>query len=134
MQTGSISLVVCVLSALVGGYLSQGNGGSMADGVWTLLATVPGVLIPTMILAMMPPKPAPMWSVPMLGGTMIRALIVLTIGLAVYMLAGPSKVIFFMTMLVALMITLILDVASVLSLIQKHTPSVSPAADAEGIS
>lgn len=126
--------MVCVLAALVGGYLSLGRGGSMSDGYWTLLATVPGVLIPTMIIAMMPPKPAPMWSVPMLAGTLIRALIVFTIGLAIYVLAGPSKVIFFLTMLSALMITLILDVASVLSLIQKHMPGNMPTVDAEGIS
>ncbi len=134
IQTGLIALVVCVIVAFVGGLISQQRGGEFTDGLWSLLAMIPGILIPMGILLMMPAKIAPEWSVPVLAGTMIRALTVLTIGIAIYMIAGPERVVFFLTMLTALMVTLIIDVASVLSLIQKHTPGMSQAIDAEGIS
>ena len=134
VRTGSIALVVCVLIALIGGMIAQQRGGVMNDGLWSMAATIPGVLIPMGILLAMPAKNAPEWSVPVLAGTMIRALTVLTIGMAIYMIASPDRVVFFLTMLSALMVTLIIDVASVLSLIQKHTPGMTPAVDAEGIS
>ncbi|MBL4698773.1 MAG: hypothetical protein JKX70_08055 [Phycisphaerales bacterium] len=134
IRTGLMAMVVCVIVAFVGGIIAQQRGGVMADGLWSMLATIPGVLIPMGILMVIPAKNAPDWSVPVLAGTMIRALTVLTIGIAIYMIAGPERVIFFLTMLTALMVTLIIDVASVLSLIQKHTPGMSQAIDAEGIS
>lgn len=134
IQTGLIALVVCVVCAIVGGLISQSRGGAMSDGVWTLIATIPGVLIPMGILMMMPPKEPGAWSVPVLGGTMVRALTVLTIGMAVYMLIGPAKVVFFLTLLVALMITLVIDVTSVLSLIQRHPSESMSMGDAEGVS
>ncbi len=133
VQTGSIGVGVCVVAALLGGFVALERGGLMSDGLWTLLATIPGVLIPAVILLGMPPKPAMAWSVPVLAGTMIRALTVLTIGISVFMIAAPDRVVFFLTMLSVLMITLIVDVAAVLSLIQKHTPGMTPSADAEGI-
>ncbi len=133
IQNGSIALVCCVIIAVAGGFVSAQRGGVLNDGLWTLLATIPGVLIPMGILLAMPPKEAPLWSVPVLAGTMIRALTVLTIGLSVYMLIGPAKIVFFLTLLIALMVALIIDVASVLSLIQKHTVGITPTADAEGI-
>ncbi len=134
IRTGLIALVICVVIAFAGGMIAQQRGGVMSDGLWSMLATIPGVLIPMGILLMMPAKNAPEWSVPVLAGTMIRALTVLTIGVAIYMIASPDRVVFFLTMLTALMITLTIDVASVLSLIQKHTPGMTPAVDAEGIS
>ncbi len=134
IPTGSIALGACVVIAFVGGFISQQRGGLWSDGLWTLAATIPGVLIPMGILLMMPPKEAHAWSVPVLAGTMIRALTVLTIGIAFYVLVGPDRVVFFLTMLAALMVTLIIDVAAVLSLIQKHTPAMMPSVDAEGIS
>ena len=127
-------MVVCIVIAGLGGLISEQRGGEMADGIWSLLATIPGVLVPMGILLVMPAKQAPEWSVPVLAGTMVRALTVLTIGLAIYMFAEPDRVVFFLTMLIALMFTLIIDVASVLSLIQKHTPTLKPVVDAEGIS
>ena len=135
IQTGLMAMVVCVIVAFVGGLIAQQRGGEMADGLWSMLATIPGVLIPMGILdgrclRRAPPSGAFLC----LRGTMIRALTVLTIGMAIYMIASPDRVVFFLTMLTALMITLIIDVASVLSLIQKHTPGITPAVDAEGIS
>jgi len=134
IRTGSIGLGVCIVVALLGGLIAVQHDGMMSDGLWTLLATIPGVLIPMGILLTMPPKEAPAWSVPVLAGTMIRALTVLTIGIAIYMIAGPDRVVFFMTMLSVLMVTLIVDVAAVVSLIQKHAPGMMPIVDAEGIS
>ncbi len=134
IRTGSIGLGVCVVVALLGGLIAVQRDGVMSDGLWTLLATIPGVLIPMGILLAMPPKEASAWSVPVLAGTMIRALTVLTIGIAIYVIAGPDRVVFFLTMLSVLMITLIVDVAAVVSLIQKHTLGMTPIIDAEGIS
>lgn len=134
IRSGLMALVVCVVVAFAGGMISQQRDGVMTDGIWSLLATIPGVLIPIGILLMMPPKQAYEWSVPVLAGTMVRALTVLTIGLVIYKTIEPARVVFFLTMLTALMMTLIIDVASVLSLIQKHTPTLKPVVDAEGIS
>lgn len=134
IRTGSIALVCCVVVALAGGLISQQRGDQLTDGLWTLLATIPGVLIPLGILMQMPAKQAGQWGVPVLAGTVIRAMTVMTIGIAIYMLIDPARVVFFLTLLTALMITLLIDVASVLSLIQKHTTGLMPIADAEGIS
>jgi hypothetical protein len=134
VRIGMLGFVGCVLAAAIGGMLSTQRDGSLNDGLWTLVATIPGVLIPMFILMIMPAKQPGQWGVPVVAGTMIRALVTLTIGLAIYMLIGPAKVVFFLTMLAALMITLVIDVASVLTLIQKHSTSMMPVADAEGIS
>jgi len=134
VRIGLIGLVSCAFVAALGSMLSTQRGGLMSDGLWTMVATIPGVLIPMFILMAMPAKQPGQWGVPVVAGTMIRALVTLTIGLAIYMLIGPAKVVFFLTMLAALMITLLIDVASVLTLIQKHSTGIMPVADAEGIS
>jgi len=110
------------------------RGNQLSDGLWTLLATIPGVLIPMGILSRMPAKHAGEWGVPVLMGTMIRAMVVLTIGIALYMMIDPARVVFFLTLLSALMVVLLIDVVSVLSLIQKHAIGMTPMGDAEGIS
>jgi hypothetical protein len=130
---GAISMVVCVLIAVVGGYLSTQRVGDLSDGLNTLIAVVPGVLIPTVILFMMPAKPAGVWAVPVLALTVLRAMIVLAIGLVVYMLVGAEKTVFFLTLLASLLATLSIDVASVLFLIQKHAPATDAARESEGV-
>ncbi|MEZ6164377.1 MAG: hypothetical protein R3B67_08090 [Phycisphaerales bacterium] len=132
MLIGAISLVCCALIAYAGGYLSTQRGGEMSDGFNTLIAIVPGVLIPTAILMMLPPKPAGVWAVPVLALTVLRAMIALAIGFAIFMLIEPNKTIFFMTLLTSLLITLSIDVASVLFLIQKHAPAMDAAHESEG--
>lgn len=134
IQTGLIGLVCCVVIAVAGGLISGQRDGVMADGLWTLLATIPGVVIPIGILLRMPAKMPGEWGVPVLMGTMIRAMVILTIGIAMYMIIEPSRIVFFLTLLTALMTTLLIDVVSVLSLIQKHTIGMTPMGDAEGIS
>ena len=133
MLIGAISLVCCVLIAFAGGFLSTQRDGTMSDGLNTLIAIVPGVLIPTAILMMMPPKPAGEWAIPVLGLTVLRAMIALAIGFAIFMLIEPSKAVFFMTLLSSLLVTLSIDVASVLFLIQKHAPATSPTRESEGV-
>lgn len=134
IQNGLIGLACCVVIAIVGGLIAQQRSGAMSDGVWTLIATIPGVVIPIGILLGMPAKMPGEWGAPVLMGTMIRAMVVLTIGIAFYMIASPDRVVFFLTLLTALMTTLLIDVVSVLSLIQKHAPGMMPTVDAEGIS
>ena len=134
MRTGLIAVVVCVVLAVIGGLLSIQRDGAMSDGVWTLLATIPGVLIPIGILSILPPKEPAAWGFPVLAGTIIRAMSVLTIGIAVYVLIDPAKYVFFFTLLTVLMITLAVDVASVLSLIQRHAGGIVPQVHAEGVS
>lgn len=132
MLIGAISLVCCVLIAFAGGYLGTQRGGVMSDGLNTLIAIVPSVLIPTAILMMLPPKPAGVWAVPVLALTVLRAMIALAIGFAIFMLIEPNKSIFFMTLLASLLVTLSIDVASVLFLIQKHAPAMDAAHESEG--
>jgi len=82
----------------------------------------------------MPPKLAGAWSVPVLMGTALRALIVLGVGITIYLLITPDRIVFFLTLISSLLITLIIDVVAVLSFIQKHTPAIAVAGDPEGIS
>jgi len=128
-----IALVSCVVIALIGGLVSQQFSGRFGDGMWTLLATIPGVLIPLGILYAIPAKKPVEWGFPVLAGTLIRAMMVLMIGIPIYLLIGPAKVAFFMTLLAVLLITLVVDVASVMSLIQRHTRPIVVAGGAEGI-
>lgn len=133
MLIGAISLVSCVLIALVGGYLSTQRGGQVSDGLNALIATVPGVLIPTAALMLLSTRPAPMWAVPVLGMTVLRALVVLSIGFGVFTMIGSDKTVFFMTLLASLLVTLGIDVMSVLSLIQKHPMAMQAAGESEGV-
>lgn len=133
MLIGAISLVSCVLIALAGGYLSTQRGGQMSDGFNTLIAIVPAVLIPLMILAMLGRKPAALWAVPVLAMTVLRAMIAMALGMGVYVLIGPDKTVFFMTLLASLLVTLGIDVASVLSLIQKHPSAIQAVGESEGV-
>jgi len=130
---GAISMVLCVLIACAGGYLSTQRGGDFNDGLNALIAIVPGVLIPTIVLFMMPAKPAGVWAVPVLALTILRALIVMATGLVVHTITGADKTIFFMTLLASLLITLSIDVASVLFLIQKHAPAMNAGRESEGV-
>jgi len=134
IRIGSVDVLGCVLIAVVGGILSQQRGGQMVDGLWTLLATIPGVLIVMGILRLIPPRPSSEWGIPVLAGTLIRAMGTLTIGIAIYIMMGPTRIPFFFTLLGALMATLVIDVSSVLSLINKHTIDDSAIAGAEGAS
>lgn len=133
MLIGAISLAACLLIALTGGYLSTQRGGAMSDGLNTLIASVPGVLIPVGLLIMLPARPAPMWSVPVLGMTMLRAFVVLGIGMGINALIGPDKTVFFLTLLASLLVTLGIDVVSVLSLIQKHPVAMHAMGESEGV-
>lgn len=130
---GAISMVSCALIVGLGGYLSTQRGGEFNDGLYALIAIVPGVLIPTIILFIMPAKPAGVWAVPVLALTILRALIVMAIGLGVYTIVGADKTVFFMTLLASLLVTLSIDVASVLFLIQKHAPAMDAVRESEGV-
>jgi hypothetical protein len=130
---GAISMVSCALIAGLGGYLSTQRGGDFNDGLNALIAIVPGVLIPTIILFIMPAKPAGVWAVPVLALTILRALLVMAIGLGVYTIVGADKTVFFMTLLASLLVTLSIDVASVLFLIQKHAPAMDAVRESEGV-
>lgn len=131
--TATLSLCACLLIALCGGYISTQRGGQMSDGVTTMLATTPGVLIPAGVLLVLGARPAPMWGVPVLAMTVLRAMIVLGAGGVVYSLIGPAKTVFFMTLLASLLTTLGIDVASVLSVIQKHQPATPVAGESKGV-
>lgn len=133
MLIGAVSLVACVLIAFAGGFFSVQRGGQLSDGVNTLIAIIPAVLIPIMILEVQGHKPAPMWAVPVLAMTVLRALIAFALGIGVFALIGPDKAVFFMTLLASLLVTLGIDVVSVLSLIQKHPLGLQPAGESEGV-
>jgi hypothetical protein len=130
---GAISMVSCALIAGLGGYLSTQRGGDFNDGLNAMIAIVPGVLIPTIILFIMPAKPAGVWAVPVLALTILRAMLVMAIGLGVYTIVGADKTVFFMTLLASLLVTLSIDVASVLFLIQKHAPAMNAVRESEGV-
>lgn len=133
MLIGAISAGVCVLIALGGGYLSSQRGGAMSDGINTLIASIPGVIIASAVLGLMPARAAGLWAIPVLGMGVVRAFVSLALGMGIYALIGPDKAVFFLTLLVSLLAVLGIDVASVLSLISKHAPAEHAAGESEGV-
>lgn len=133
MLIGAISVGACVLIAITGGYLSTQRGGALSDGINTLIASVPGVVIASAVLGLMPARAAGLWAVPVLGMGVVRAIVTLALGMGVFALIGPDKAVFFLTLLVSLLAALGIDVASVLSLISKHTPAEHGAGESEGV-
>ncbi len=133
-RLGSSAILVCVLCAFVGGLIgTTQSGGSMRDGMLTLIATVPSVGLALLVLGALPPRIPGMWGVIVIGVSMARSLMALAIGLAVYLTMDPSKFVFFLSLLVALMIVLVIEVATVMFLVHEHTPEQSSGLAAEGV-
>ncbi|MCA9302706.1 MAG: hypothetical protein KC996_01140 [Phycisphaerales bacterium] len=131
-KLASAALLVCVLGAFAGGSIATTQGGTMRDGMLTLVATIPSVALGLMVLGFLPARIPGMWGVVVLGVSMARSLMALAIGVAVFLTMDPSKFVFFLSLLAVLLIVLVIEVASVMFLVHEHTPAQTGVA-AEGV-
>jgi predicted neutral ceramidase superfamily lipid hydrolase len=131
-KVGAATILACVACAFAGGAIATTQDGSMRDGLLTLIATIPSVGLSLMVLGFLPARIPGSWGIPVLGVSMARAMMALSFGLAIYIFMDPSKVVFFLSLLAALLIVLIIEVASVMFLVHEHTPAQSGLA-AEGV-
>lgn len=118
LKMAGLSVLVCVLIGLGGGAVATTRGGEMTDGLLTIAVMFPGVIATLLGLNMLPARPAGMWGVPVLGGTMLRAGIVAVVGLAAYIALEPTKELFVLTLLTSLLAVLAIDVLTVLALVK----------------
>tara|TARA_R110002073_G_scaffold147687_3_gene300754 strand:- start:78145 stop:78615 length:471 start_codon:yes stop_codon:yes gene_type:complete len=118
LKMAGLNVLACVMIGIGGGAIAGMRGGQMTDGLLTTAVMFPGVLMTLMALNMLPARPAGMWGVPVLGGTMLRAGIVAVIGLAAYIALEPTKELFVLTLLASLLAVLAIDVLTVLALVK----------------
>ncbi|MBO6513713.1 MAG: hypothetical protein JJ974_07100 [Phycisphaerales bacterium] len=118
LKMAGLSVLACVMIGIAGGAISSMREGSMIDGLLTIAAMFPGVLITLMVLNILPARPAGMWGVPVLAGTMFRAGVVAVIGFGVYLALEPTKELYVLTLLVSLLAVLAIDVLMVLVLVK----------------
>lgn len=111
-------MVACVVIGIVGGWVATTMGLAMSDGLWSIGAVLPGILVTLMMLNALPARSAGLWAVPVLGGTMVRAGVVIVIGIGIFLSFDPSKNVFLMTLLMSVLAVLVIDVMMVLSLIR----------------
>ncbi len=118
LKMAGLSVLACVMIGIGGGAIAGMRGGQMTDGLLTTAVMFPGVLMTLMALNMLQARPAGMWGVPVLGGTMLRAGIGAVIGLAAYIALEPTKELFVLTLLASLLVVLAIDVLTVLALVK----------------
>jgi len=116
LKMAGLSVLVAVMIGIGGGSIATLRGGAMTDGLLTIAVMLPGILVTLMALNVLPARPAGMWGVPVLGGTMFRAGIVAVIGFGAYLAFEPMKELFVLTLLVSLLAVLAIDVLTVVAL------------------
>lgn len=119
---------VSVLGAGFAGWIATTRDGSFTLGLMTLAATLPGVAASLLLLAARPAQPAGMWAVPVLAGTMLRAMISLLIGLGMVTAMPLDKPVFLLTVLGVLLACLAIEVGVVLTLVNARgaAPQAAP--------
>lgn len=118
LKMAGLSVLACTMIGIGGGSIASMRGGEMTDGLVAIAVMFPCVIMTLMGLNILPSRPAGMWGVPVLAGTMFRAGMVAFIGFGVYLTLEPTKEPFVLTLLVSLLVTLAVDVLSLMSLIR----------------
>ena len=111
---------VCAAGVGVAGWLAVQRGGDFDLGLLTLGATLPGVAAALLLLASRPAQPAGAWAVPVLAGSMVRALLTLAIAVGMTQAAPLDKPVFLLTVLGVLLACLVIEVGTVLNLINSR--------------
>jgi len=132
LRMAGLGALASVSVAVLGGVIGAVMGGSARDAVLALAPMLVAIPLTTLMLHALGPRPAPAWAAPVLGGTVVRALSAFTLGIAVYMIAGPDRYVFFLTLVSALVAVLVIDVALTVSMINAHEPRPQRGAIAEG--
>lgn len=126
LRLGAVLLGVCAAGAGLGVWIGIARGVSIQPGLLTLGATIPGVLASLTLLALRPAQPAHAWALPVVAGTMVRAMVALLIALAVISTVSTDKPVFLLTVLGVLLACLAIEVGVVLSMIRAHGVDPQP--------
>jgi hypothetical protein len=121
LKMAGLSVLACVMIGIGGGSIGIIRGGDMNAGLLTIAAMLPGVLMTLMALNVLPARPAGMWGIPVLAGTMIRVGIVAVVGFGLYLMVEPVKELYVLTLLASVLVVLALDVVIVMSLVKNHS-------------
>lgn len=121
LKMAGLSVLACGMIGIAGGSISSMRGGELTDGLVAIAVMFPCVIMTLMGLNILPARPAGMWGVPVLAGTMFRAGMVAFIGLGAYLVLEPTKEPFVLTLLVSLLAVLAVDVLSLMSLIRTQS-------------
>jgi cytochrome bd-type quinol oxidase subunit 1 len=96
-------------------------------GPSSLAATLPGLAASLGVLALRPAQPAHAWAMPVLAGTMLRAMLTLMIALVVVTATAIDKPVFMLTVLGVLLACLAIEVGVVLRMINPRGAATQPA-------
>lgn len=118
---------VGVAGAIAGGWFATTRELPFAVGPMTLAATLPGMAASLGLLAMRPAQPAHAWAVPVVAGTMVRAMVTLLICLALVAATSVDKPVFMLTVLGVLLACLAMEVGVVLRMINPRGAESQPA-------
>jgi hypothetical protein len=129
LKMAGLSVLACVMIGIGGGSIANMQDGTMTDGLLSIAAMLPGVLVTLMALNILGARPAGMWGLPILAGSMIRVGIVTVIGFGLYLMADPNKEIYVLTILASVLVVLALDVVTVMSLVKNHSNATVESSD-----
>ncbi len=118
LKMAGLSVLAAGMIGIGSGSIASMRGHEMTDGWLTIAVMLPGILVTLMALNILPARPAGMWGVPVLVGTMFRAGIVAVLGFGAYLVVEPMKELFVLTLLVSLLVVLAIDVLTVLALVK----------------
>jgi hypothetical protein len=112
----SIGAAAAAGVAFAAGLAGASDSASLRDGLLPAIAVVPGVIAGLLPLAVLAPRPAAAWAPVVLGAGMLRALVTLAAAVAVFLAAGPDKIVFWAGVLAALLAALAAEVTLTLAL------------------
>lgn len=124
LAAGMVGLAA--IGAMVGAWIATTRDASPTLGPLTLVATLPGMGASLGLLALRPPQPAHAWALPVVAGTMVRAMITLLIGLVVVTAVSVDKPVFMLTVLGVLLACLAIEVGVVLRMINPRGAAQQP--------
>jgi hypothetical protein len=118
---------VAIAASLAGGFVATARGVPFWVGPSSLAATLPGLAASLGVLALRPAQPAHAWAMPVLAGTMLRAMLTLMIALVVVTATAIDKPVFMLTVLGVLLACLAIEVGVVLRMINPRGAATQPA-------
>lgn len=118
---------VAVAAAVAGGLIAGARGVPFWVGPLSLTATLPGLAASVGLLALRPAQPAHAWAMPVLAGTMLRAMLTLMVALVVVTATAIDKPVFMLTVLGVLLACLAIEVGVVLRMINPRGAATQPA-------
>jgi hypothetical protein len=122
------SVLACLLIAFAGALIASTQSLPMSSAFWTLAPALMSVFATLLVLNLLPPRPIEQWAIPVLGGTIFRAGFALAFALVIFFLFSPDRFAFFLTLVTALVAVLIIDVFTIVAMIQSAQANQSNSA------